>query len=246
VHHSYQDSGYVNMFKCPDCSKVYCYKHTLKRHVKEKHTAEYECYMCDEHFSQKNALNNHLKAKHDVVLHDYEYQDTATKAPPLQRTLATEIHDETLVPSYSQWNEEPHDLFKGVHSSSRTSPYQFKHPFCMMVAGPSRSGKTFWVTKLLMTKDKRIHPTPDRIVYCYRHWQKLYNKLRMHDPAIRWHNGLPTTVLMEKMTDTIVVIDDLMEAGMNNPLLMSTEGSHHKNISVIFIVQNLLHQGKRS
>ncbi len=118
----------------------------------------------------------------------------------------------------------------------------------MMVAGPSRSGKTFWVAKLLMSKAKRIHPNPERIVYCYRHWQRLYDKLRMRDPTILWHEGLPSTVLMEKMVDTIVVVDDLMEAGMNDPTLMSmfTEGSHHKNISVVFIVQNLLHQGRRS
>ena len=61
-----------------------------------------------------------------------------------------------------------------------------------------------------MTKDKRIQPTPDRIVYCYRHWQKMYNTLRMHDPSIRWQEGLPNSVSVEKLEDTIVVIDDLM------------------------------------
>ena len=44
------------------------------------------------------------------------------------------------------------------------------------------------------------------------------------------------------------MIDDLMEAGMSDHTLISmfTEGSHHRNISVIFIVQNLLHQVRRS
>ena len=91
----------------------------------------------------------------------------------------------------------------------------------MMVTGPSRSWKTYWVAKLLMTKDKRIQPTPDRIVYCYRHWQKMYNTLRMHDPSIRWQQGLPNSVLVEKLEDTIVVIDDLMEVGMSDTTLMS-------------------------
>ena len=76
----------------------------------------------------------------------------------------------------------------------------------------------------------------------------MYNTLSMHDPSIRWQQGLPNSVLVEKLEDTIVVIDDLKEAGMSDPTLMSmfTEGSHHRNISVIFIVQNLLHQGRRS
>ena len=44
------------------------------------------------------------------------------------------------------------------------------------------------------------------------------------------------------------MIDDLMEAGMSDTMLMSmfTNGSNHRNNSVIFIVQNLLHQGRRS
>ena len=118
----------------------------------------------------------------------------------------------------------------------------------MMVAGPLRSGKTYWVARLLLTKDKRIQPTSDRIVYCYRQWQKMYNTLRMHDPSIRWQHGLPNAVLVEKLEDSIVVIDDLMAAGMSDPTLMRmfTEGRHHRNITVIFIVQNLLHQRRRS
>ena len=88
-----------------------------------------------------------------------------------------------------------------------------------------------------MTKDKRIQPTPE-----------MYKILRIHDPSVRWQQRLPNSVLVEKLENTIVVIDDLMEAGMSDSTLMSmfTEGSHHRNISVIFIVQNLLHQGRRS
>ena len=50
----------------------------------------------------------------------------------------------------------------------------------------------------------------------------------MPDPSIRWQQGLPNAVLVEKLEDTIVVIDDMMEAGMSDPTLMSmfTEGSY--------------------
>ena len=110
------------------------------------------------------------------------------------------FHEGFIPDNYSRWEKNPRDDFKQKHSKS-----MFKHPFCMMVAGPSRFGKTHWVVTLLKAKEKRIHPTPDRIVYCYRFWQKLHNKLRMHNPAIRWHQGLHSTVFMDKMEDTIVV-----------------------------------------
>lgn len=44
----------------------------------------------------------------------------------------------------------------------------------------------------------------------------------------------------------IIVIDDLMnELGDSKPLAnLFTKGSHHMNISIIFILQNIFHQGK--
>ena len=210
------------LYTCSVCGKTYQYKHTLQRHAKTKHgksdESKYECYMCDKTFNRKNILNKHLKREHGVVMHDYEYSDDDDATPPPMQRASVDLndltdvraHEEIATPSYSKWNEHPYHVFKAAHGRRGSKPYQFKHPFSMMVAGPSRSGKTYWVAKLLMTKDKRIHPTPDRIVYCYRHWQKMYNTLRMHDPSIRWQLGLPNSGLVEKLEDTIVAIDDLM------------------------------------
>ena len=148
--------------------------------------------MCDKTFNQKNILNEHLKREHGVVMHDYEYSDDDNNAtPPHMGRASVDLndvreHEEVAVPSYSKWNEHPYNMFKGAHTSSKSKPYQFKHPFSMMVAGSSQSGKMYWVMKLLMMKDKRTHPTPYRIVYCYCHWQKMYNTLRCRGYPIRY------------------------------------------------------------
>ena len=43
----------------------------------------------------------------------------------------------------------------------------------------------------------------------------------------------------------IVVDDQMIEAGKDNRIVnLFTKGSHHRNLSVIYIVQNLFHQGK--
>ena len=44
----------------------------------------------------------------------------------------------------------------------------------------------------------------------------------------------------------LVVTDDLMHELSNDPQITSlfTKGSHHRNLSVIFILQNIFHRGK--
>ena len=58
-------------------------------------------------------------------------------------------------PNYTTWNEKPNDTYRATHGSTGTKPYYFKHPFRMIVAGPSRSGKTHWVIKLLIKKHSK-------------------------------------------------------------------------------------------
>ena len=43
----------------------------------------------------------------------------------------------------------------------------FSHPFTCMIAGPSKSGKTSLLLKILQANKDIIHPEPQRIVYCY-------------------------------------------------------------------------------
>ena len=118
----------------------------------------------------------------------------------------------------------------------------------MIVAGPSRSGKTYWVINLLINKDTRIKPTPDKIVYCYAHWQQKYNELKEAIPFVEWHQGLPSTAFLNDVSNAVVILDDLMDASVNNQNMMSifTERSHHENISVILMMQNLFHQGPKA
>ena len=121
--------------------------------------------------------------------------------------------------------------------------FKFLHPFCMMVAGPSRSGKTQWTVKLLSEKNERIEPVPGQIIYCYAHWQEKYEGLKQLAPETQFHQGLPRVQFLKQLENCVVVLDDLMDVAMKEPAIMSifTEGSHHRNVSVIFLSQNIFH-----
>ena len=121
----------------------------------------------------------------------------------------------------------------------------FEHPSCILVVGPTRSGKTQWVCKLLICKEEKFNPVPTSILYCYTHWQPSYDNLKDLMPEIEWHKGLPT---LENHNNAIVILDDLMDASMNNESIMQafTQKSHHQNITVILMMQNLFHQGSKA
>ena len=121
----------------------------------------------------------------------------------------------------------------------------FMHPFCMMVAGPTQSGKSYFVYNLLVNKKNLILPEINKIIYCYSVWQPLYEKMLVDVNNITFHKGIPD---QENLKDAIIVIDDLMSECIENKQILDlfTVGSHHRNLSVIFLTQNIYEKGKYS
>jgi len=126
----------------------------------------------------------------------------------------------------------------------------FKHPFTCMIAGPTSSGKTMLLRNIL--KDFKLtiffNETPEKlkILWAYGQWQELYNtKIPLCD--IEYIEGLPNEEEIKECNPHLIVLDDLMSELGNNVKLANlfTKGSHHMNISVIFITQNLFHQGSQ-
>ncbi|KAL9962026.1 hypothetical protein ACROYT_G031085 [Oculina patagonica] len=133
-------------------------------------------------------------------------------------------------------------------SREKCQRFHLGHPFTCMVAGMTGSGKTLWVKSLLQQAHKTIHPPPERIVWCYSQWQPAYSELLMTMPGIEFSKGIPEILEQDYFFDVnkrnLIVIDDQMiEAGSDNRVVnLFTKGLHHRNLSVIYIVQNLFHQ----
>ena len=67
-------------------------------------------------------------------------------------------------------------------------------------------------------------------------------------PNITFVEGVPSDLeyMINPTIRNLVVIDDLMQELSNNPQITSlfTKGCHHRNLSVVFILQNIFHRGK--
>lgn len=120
----------------------------------------------------------------------------------------------------------------------------FKHPFTCIVSGPTQSGKSHFLESLLLHKDVMIYPSPKNILWCYGQHNSYLENL---PSFVKINEGL-----IESFDDSLLdnvdllVMDDLMNEGGKASFVQDlfTKGSHHRDLSVILVVQNLFHQGK--
>ena len=117
---------------------------------------------------------------------------------------------------------------------------RWQHPFTCLVAGPSGCGKTQWVLKFITHLTEMMKPPALRIIYSYGEWQPIYRTLPIH---VELREGL-SDIPEYSEEPTLLVIDDQMDEVDKNVMRLFTKGSHHRNISVIYIVQNLFGKNK--
>ena len=117
---------------------------------------------------------------------------------------------------------------------------RLKHPFTCVVAGPSSSGKTQFVFRLIRHADRLVNPPPEKIVYCYGEFQQTF----LEFPQVEFHEGLPDAGSFDGRSRVLLIIDDLMNEADQNVCNLFTKLSHHRNVSVVFITQNLFHRNK--
>ena len=121
-----------------------------------------------------------------------------------------------------------------------------------MIAGMTGSGKTASVRSLLQKASETIYPPSERIVWCYSQWQRAYREMLVAMPHMEFVKGIPAALEQDSYFDVnkrnLIVFDDQMiEASKYKRIVnLFTRGSHHRNPSVIYIVQNLFHQEKGS
>ena len=88
----------------------------------------------------------------------------------------------------------------------------------MIIAGPSGSGKSKLVEKLL--KEKTLFdPPPKKVVYCYDRWQPRFDRMKKQSKVIVY-KGLPPDGTLVKWFKPehhgILILDDLMEESDND------------------------------
>lgn len=113
------------------------------------------------------------------------------------------------------------------------------NPYTMIVAGQTGSGKTRFVKKLILDQ-KNLHENAfERIVYVYGIDQEEYQELRDMSPPIEMYEGYPVDLEFDGVQTLLILDDMMMELGKDDKLARLFTRMRHKNLSTIFITQNL-------
>ena len=127
---------------------------------------------------------------------------------------------------------------------------KLQNPCNITVVGSTSSGKTTFVYKLLRECNDMFVEPIENILYCHSCYQPLYDEIQHNVPNVDFYEGLPSEDdILEfgtKEGHKLLILDDLMSKVCSSPVIVDLfcQFSHHKNISVIFITQNIFHGGK--
>ena len=135
-----------------------------------------------------------------------------------------------------------------LESMSKTLQFQFHTPCSILTVGPSGSGKTVFITKLLTENLDLFDHRPRIIHYCYGSWQRGFETLKKK--GVKFSEGVHLKEDLDKWflkgAGGVLVMDDLMtEGGQDKTVLdIFTKHSHHRNITVIYLCQDMFPPGK--
>ena len=114
---------------------------------------------------------------------------------------------------------------------------KLQNPFTLIVAEPSTCGKSTFVIRLLECREQLCVIGFKNIV-----WFRSENYASHHLQNGSFIKGVPQFHNPENVPK-VIVLNDLMDCAYSTKFSeLFTKGSHHCNISLVLITQNLFHQ----
>ena len=144
------------------------------------------------------------------------------------------------------FNLKRHVMRKHLMVPNTEENFMLGHPFTMIIAGPTACGKSTLVKSILQQNSRAMTPPPQRIVWLYKRWQPLYDIIKQTvTPSVEFIEGIPQGIeqptFFNPEIKNLLIVDDLMTSCGQDPRMNEIfyEGSHHRNLSVMLLCQNL-------
>lgn len=90
----------------------------------------------------------------------------------------------------------------------------FRSPTTCLISGATMSGKMHFMFRVLKNATGIFEIPPQKMIYCYSQYQKLFDDMEREIPNILFYQGLPAKEQIEEWVEdsahSILVLDDLM------------------------------------
>ena len=225
------------MFKCNNCHYTSNYKSNVKRHQMLHDT--------NSSIIQNNQPSS-LTIKHPSSNMKINDQQIDASYPVQALNLANNIH---IPPTTKQViNIQPpanvvvtptkkpviHDANKKYFD------IRLKENFKLFISGPSRSGKTVFVKKLIDDIDIFTHSPPTIITLVYKVFQPIYYNMNIDHLVLDGDDLKERLINIANGEPMLIIFDDLINSNSLSDLanLFVVDG-RHMNFSMVFISQKL-------
>ena len=132
------------------------------------------------------------------------------------------------------------EQFSIQHSVMEDLSLNLKHPSTFMICGPTQCGKSTFTRKLIINSDEIFGIKFEEIIYCLPNRQTFDS----FDDRVIFMEGVPDLEVFRDNKARILILDDLMNQQNEDFVELFTRISHHNNVTVIYITQNLFNGRK--
>lgn len=125
---------------------------------------------------------------------------------------------------------------------------KLQHPSTMIISGPSGAGKTVFTCQLLHNLDI-FSKIIKKVIWCNSEKGAIPRRETLPDDLdTEFMYKIPQNFENSENEPTLIILDDMMTDATSSNLVseLFTKGSHHRNISVVLITQNIFHKNKNS
>ena len=213
-----------------------------------------KCDTCGKTFSRKDNLKHHIDLVHKYSRNDLQKNDTLPYKREIERDhmmtneafsrLRNDQHPHINNTDKNEYYEDLDEDEKYFIESVGIGPddhlFPWKHPFTCLIAGPTGCGKTVFAKRFVNNINQMMDPIPERIIWYYSEYQTVFGTVNNTE----FIEGLPDIDKLNPYERHLVIIDDQMTENNKEIVTLFTKKSHHRNISVMYLVQNLFYQTK--
>ena len=129
------------------------------------------------------------------------------------------------------------------------SDLRLKSPFSMIVASPSKSGKTTWVGQLLQRRNDYFETPPSEVYYFFNMWSPTFDTWKEKNIVTSFVKGMCTREWLEEKSvlgkkPMLIVLDDQAMNITKDIAEIFAVASHQHSIDFILLAQNIFTKNK--